>query len=151
MADVARLLEALHPMREPPPPEAVAPSLLLLTLGCLVALAIAGTILFVRRRRGALRRSAEAMLSASRSLDLEARLAAQASLLRRFTRALAGDEAARGQGGAWLATLDRTFDTRFFTEGAGAVYGDRLYRRPEQIDIEDLDRTLLGLFAKVRA
>lgn len=150
MVDVARLLETMHPMREPPPPAPIAPYLVMLGLGC----AAAGVLLFVawqmRRRRMALRASAEAALAASRGLAPADRLAAQAHLLRRLARRLDGDAAARASGDDWLQRLDRIFDTRFFTDGAGAIFGDKLYRQPAGVDVDALDRSLSGLIAQLR-
>lgn len=150
VADVAQLLLNLHPMREPPPPSPVAPFLLMLVVG--VALAAIGSIAWrlARRRRSGLRRSAELALAATRTLDPGERLAAQARLLRRLVRARDGENAARAQGDGWLAALDRTFGTTFFTAGAGRAYADGLYRRDgagrDADGVEALDRSLADLF-----
>ncbi len=151
MADVAQLLQSLHPMREPPPPSPVAPFLLMLGLG--VALAAAGVLVWrqARRRRVGVRRSAETALAATRTLDPAERLAAQASLLRRLVRARSGEAAARRQGSGWLAALDGTFSTTFFTEGDGRAYADALYRREGARDVEALDRSLAELIGRLGA
>ena len=150
MADVGRLLETMHPMREPPAPEAITPYLILVSLGCIAALALLFAAWRVRHRGAALRAAAEASLAASRRLAPLDRLAAQANLLRRLVRGLGGDEAARAQGGAWLERLDHVFETSFFTQGAGAAYGEALYRRPRDLDVDALDRALLGFIARLR-
>lgn len=149
MADVARMLELMHPLREPPPPSPVAPYLVMLAVGCIAA--VAGLVLLVQaRRRGAdLRRSALAALAASRTLVPEDRLAAQAALLRRLARRLGGEAAGRRHGRPWLEGLDAMFGTPFFTQGEGQAYGDALYARRPAVDIEALDRSLAGLIAKL--
>ena len=149
MPDVAQLLQSLHPMREPPPPIPVAPFLLTLAIG--VAIAAGGFVAWqlARRRRSGLRRSAELALAGTRGLDPAERLLAQARLLRRVVRASAGEGAARTQGEGWLAALDRTFATTFFTTGAGRAYADGLYRRIDAgrstAEVEALDRSLAEL------
>ena len=149
MADnVSRVLEMMHPMREPAQPAGLAPFLVTLAIG-----AGAGVVLFVliiqaRRRRSLVRRAAVAELARTRALVPPERLAAQASLLRRLVRRLAGESAARTQGALWLESLDRVFATRFFTEGQGRAFGDALYG-PRIPDVDALDAELTGLFAKL--
>ena len=150
MADVGRLLETMHPMREPPVPEAIVPYLALLALGCLCAASALVVLWWLRHRRAALRVSVESALAAARGLAPPERLAAQAMLLRRLVRGLVGDEAARAQGATWLEHLDRLFATRFFTQGAGAAFGESLYRRPGSVDVEALDQALIGFVAQLR-
>ena len=150
-ADVGRLLETMHPMREPPAPDAIMPYLALLAVGCAAALVILLVVWGLRHRRAALRASAEGALADSRGLGPTDRLAAQASLLRRLVRTLVGDEAARARGDAWLQRLDKVFETSFFTQGAGVAFGEALYRQNRDLDVDALDRALLGLIAKVRA
>ena len=145
MADVSHLLEMMHPMREPPLPASLAPFLVTLGLGCVAAAALFVVYWQALRRRSDLRRSAEAALSASRALAPPERLAAQANLLRRLVRVVAGESEARRQGAAWLESLDRAFATQFFTEGDGKAYGDALYA-PRLPDVDALDQALAGLF-----
>lgn len=149
MADVSRLLETLHPMREPPLPSSIAPYLVMAGLGCLAAV-IGAAVWIAIRRRADVRRSAEAALAASRMLAPAERLAAQAVLLRRLVRGLAGEEAVRKQGRAWLESLDRTFETRFFTHDAGKVFGDGIYSQRAVPDVDALERSLSGLIAGLR-
>ena len=149
MADTARLLELMHPMREPPQPAAVTPYLFMAGLGCLAALVGFAVYWFNRHRRAGLRQSAEAALAASRPLVPAERLAAQATLLRRLVRAAAGEREARAQGAVWLQTLDLVFGTRFFTQGEGTAYGEALYAPRTAPDVDALDRALTGLIAKL--
>ena len=149
MADVAQLLQSLHPMREPPPPSPIAPYLVTLAIG-IVAAAIAFVVWRqARRRRAGIRRAAGLALAATRTLAPPERLAAQARLLRRLVRARDGEIAARAQGEGWLASLDRTFATDFFTSGAGRAYADSLYRRDDAVDVEALDSSLAELVARL--
>ena len=151
MADsLARALEMMHPMREPPQPASLAPFGLTLALGCAAGLILLALAVAARRRRAGLREAALAALARTRALAAPERLAAQAALLRRLVRQVAGDEAARAQGANWLAELDRAFATRVFTEGAGVAYGDALYGTSVP-DVDALDRELAGMIGKLRA
>ncbi len=147
MADTDRLLELMHPMREPPQPAAVTPFLFMVGVGCLAALAAFVLYWIALRRRAGLRRSAEAALAASRALAPPDRLAAQAMVLRRLVRSTVGDRDARAQGSVWLQTLDRLFATHFFTQGEGQAFGDALYARSIAVDVDALDRALGRLIA----
>ena len=151
MADTGRLLELMHPMREPPQPAAVTPFLFTAGLGCLVALVAFALYWIALRRRAGLRRAAEAALAASRALAPPERLAAQAMVLRRLVRNVLGEGEARAQGPVWLQTLDRLFATRFFTQGEGKAYGDALYAPSTAPDVDALDRALAGMIAKLPA
>ena len=59
------------------------------------------------RRTRSLRRTALAELAASRGLDPDARLLAQAHLLRRLARTVEGEAASGERGEAWATRLDR--------------------------------------------
>ena len=150
MADPVKLMEMLHPMREPPLPDSIVPAIVMLAVGCVTAALLASLAWRTRRQAGGLRASALAALAATRALAPPERLAAQAALLRRLSRALGGDGTARQQGGAWLENLDRVFRTDFFSKGPGAAYGDALYGRRPSADVEALDTSLAGLFAGMR-
>jgi hypothetical protein len=150
MADIGRLLETMHPMREPPPPDAITPYLLVLAVGCVAGVALFLVTWRLRHRRAALRTAADAALEAARGLAPADRIAAQARLLRRVVRSVGGEAAASTYGDAWLQRLDDVFATNFFTAGAGIVFGDALYRRPGDIDLDGLDRSIRGLIANVR-
>lgn len=151
MADgLARALEMMHPMREPPQPASLAPFALTLAVGCAAGLLLLALAILARHRRAGLRDAAAAALARTRTLDPGDRLAAQAALLRRLVRQIAGEDAARLQGAAWLAELDRVFATTSFTQGAGVAYGEALYAATLP-DVDVLDAELARLFAKLRA
>ncbi|MBN4097761.1 MULTISPECIES: DUF4381 family protein [Methylobacterium] len=125
-------------------------------LGFLAALLV-GLVRYARgRARATLRRAALAELARSRGLDPEARLVAQARLLRRLDRSLdrSGEAEAgtgtRATGPDWAARLDGLFRTDFFTRGAGRVLADGLYRRQDP-DLEALDAELARLIGRLRA
>ena len=119
-------------------------------LGFLAALLV-GLVRYGRgRARGGIRRAALAELARSRNLDPEARLVAQARLLRRLGRTLGGETEARATGADWAARLDALFRTDFFTRGAGRVLADGLYRRQDP-DLDALDAELGRLIGRLRA
>ncbi|CAM3008391.1 hypothetical protein JHFBIEKO_2647 [Methylobacterium mesophilicum] len=118
-------------------------------LGFLAALLV-GLVRYLRgRARASLRRAALAELAGTRDLDPESRLVAQARLLRRLARTLAGDDAARETGAAWAARLDTLLATDFFTRGSGRVLADGLYRR-QDTDLDGLDAELGRLIGRLR-
>ncbi|MDP4003918.1 DUF4381 family protein [Methylobacterium sp. NEAU K] len=142
------------------------------SLGFLAALLV-GLVRHLRgRARASLRRAALAELARSRGLDPEARLVAQARLLRRLARTLeeappiwrpvgrararlrtgpdpATGAAARETGAAWAGRLDGLLATDFFTRGAGRVLADGLYRR-QAPDLDALDAELGRLIVRLR-
>ena len=133
MATDADPLAALRPIRLPA--EAPAPLLDLLAPRLAAALA---------RRRSPRRRFA-ASLAAARALPADERLAAQAAALRAYVAAIAGEEAARTQGEAWLARLDAAFATTAFTAGPGRLYGETLYRPVDASEVGAAEATLAAL------
>jgi len=121
-------------------------------LGFLAALLV-GLVRYGRgRARATLRRAALAELARSRDLDPEARLVAQARLLRRLDRSLdrSGETEIRATGADWAARLDGRFRTDFFTRGAGRVLADGLYRRQDP-DLDALDAELSRLIGRLQA
>ncbi|MCJ2071461.1 DUF4381 domain-containing protein [Methylobacterium sp. J-030] len=119
-------------------------------LGFLAALLV-GLVRYGRgRSRATVRRAALAELARSRGLAPEARLLAQARLLRRLGRTLGGDAETRATGADWAARLDGLFGTTFFTRGAGRVLADGLYRR-QAPDLDALDAELGRLIGRLRA
>ena len=150
MADVAQLLETMRALREPPPPATVAPYLMMLALGVAAALVVLAVARQARQTRAGLHSSARALLAATRRLPPGERLAAQASVLRRLVRAVRGDRDARATGTDWLAVLDRTFATTYFSAGEGQALADALYRREPMADIDALDRSLSKLMPRAR-
>ena len=121
-----------------------------IAFGLLFALLV-GLGRFLRdRRRASIRHAALNELVRARSLDPDIRVVAQARLLRRVVRTVAGDTDASTQGSAWAATLDRTFATTFFSQGAGHALIDGLYRRPQPVDSAIVDAELERLLARIK-
>lgn len=121
-------------------------------LGFLAALLV-GLVRYGRgRARDTLRRAALAELARSRGLGPEARLVAQARLLRRLDRSLdrSGGAGTGATGATWATRLDGLFQTDFFTRGAGRVLADGLYRRQDP-DLDALDAALARLIGRLRA
>jgi len=132
-------LARLHDIHLPP---AAGPDWGLLLLALLLAtagLALLGRALWRRRRRWRV----AARLRALRPCEPAARLSTCAMLLREKVHA---DDPAAGayrlSGEAWLEQLDRRFATRFFTEGAGRVFGTDLYRHDLSCDWPQVERAL---------
>ncbi|MCJ2137602.1 DUF4381 domain-containing protein [Methylobacterium sp. J-026] len=119
-------------------------------LGFLAALLVGLARALRGRSRAGLRRAALAELARSRGLDPEARLVAQARLLRRLDRTLGGEAGLRTAGAEWGRRLDALFRTDFFTRGAGRVLADGLYRR-QAPDLDALDAELGRLIGRVRS
>ncbi|WP_238183173.1 DUF4381 family protein [Methylobacterium trifolii] len=116
-----------------------------------VAAILVGLVRTLRTRsRATLRRAALRELAGSRTLAPEARLVAQAGLLRRLARKLQGADAADAQGAAWAARLDSLFGTDFFSAGAGRTLVDGLYRRRETPDPAAIDAELARLIGRIR-
>lgn len=122
-----------------------------IALGFALALLVGGLRLLRARRGASVRRAALRELALASRLEPEARRVAQARLLRRVVRTLRGEEAARARGPAWAETLDATFGTDFFRNGAGRAFADDLYRRPGSGDPAGIDAGLTRLVAKIRA
>lgn len=121
-----------------------------MALGFTAALVV-GLIRYLRvRARASVKRSALRELAAAGRLEPEARLVAQARLLRRLARTMEGEEAVAVQGAAWAARLDGVFRTDFFSRGAGSVLVDGLYRRRERADPAAVDAELGRLIGRMR-
>lgn len=122
-----------------------------IALGFLAALLIGLLRVLRARMRATVRRAALHELKQANGLEPQARLMTQARLLRRLVRTLAGEDAAAARGTAWAANLDRTFGTNFFSQGAGQVLVEGLYRRPGAADSVAIDAELIRLFSRIRA
>ena len=125
-----------------------------IAVSIVAGLALAAGAILRRRARPlrlrAARRALRVSLAATRDAPPDERLAAQALLLRRAARTVAGDEVARLHGEAWLAALDRMFATSFFTRGDGRCFGDALYSGTA-IDPALTDRQIERLAGQLRS
>lgn len=149
MADAAHLLDGLRPLHMASGIDRAAPVLLMASLGCAAALVCAFTLGPWLIRRRALRRFALKELAATRALSAEARLVAQAALLRRVVSRL-DPAAAQEHGDLWLTRLDRIFSTQFFSRQGGQAFGDALYRPPSEFDVDALDEELQRHFVGIK-
>lgn len=151
MPSAHETLAALRPLHSPMDPALGLGDLFLsMALGLAVALIVAELWTLLRKRRTSIRRSALDELASSRTLSSEARLISQAKLLRNIVRALEGDAAARLHGDAWLAQMDATFATEFFTSGDGRAFGESLYRPVPHPEPEIMDREIQEFISRVR-
>ncbi|GLS42421.1 DUF4381 domain-containing protein [Methylobacterium brachythecii] len=121
-----------------------------IALGFAAALIVGLARVMWLRAQTTIRRAALNELRRVRSLDPDSKLTAQARLLRRVVRTLAGDEAATTRGTAWAGTLDRTFATDFFSRGAGQILVEGLYRRPGATDPAAIEAELARLFSRIK-
>jgi hypothetical protein len=149
MADAAHLLDGLRPLHLASGTDLATPVIAMASLGCAAALICAFIFGPWLIRRRALRRCALEELAAMRHLPEDARLVAQAALLRRVVAQLDG-AIPRECGDAWLARLDSAFSTQFFTQQTGQAFGDALYRQPAKFDVDALDGALQRLFARIK-
>ncbi len=122
-----------------------------IALGFAAALIVGLARILRARMRSTVRRAALRELALAKNLQPQARLTAQARLLRRIVRTLAGEDAASARGAAWAQKLDVTFATDFFSRGAGQAFVDGLYRRPVAADPGAIDAELARLFSRIKA
>ena len=151
-ADAPPTLDALRGLHLPNQAAgAISGEVVVAILAGFAAALLVGLVRYLRvRARATLRRAALRDLSAVRSLDPDARLVAQARLLRRLARTLHGEDAAAAQGTAWAQRLDGLFSTTFFTAGAGRTLVEGLYRRSDRPDPAALDAELGRLIGRIR-
>jgi len=150
MADVTQLLKDLRPLHVPNIVDDVTPVVVMSVLGCAAALGLYFILAPWLRRRRLLRVSALQRLAKARSLPATERLAAQAAILRNLVKVLSGNAAAHARGDEWLACLDTTFSTRFFTSEQGQIFSDPLYQPSITFDIEAIDKVLAGFFSRIK-
>ena len=153
LPDTAKILEALRPAHLPPAAAFGWADLALpVALGLLLALVVA--FAWPRRIKGRRRVSLKVLgeLQAARALPPAEAILAEARLLRRFVALRDGAEAARLEGAAYAAHLDRRFQTDFFTNGAGrrlvALYAPA---PSDALEAEAVGRGLENLIGGVRA
>lgn len=148
MEDPATLLEQLRDVQHPPPPEGV--SFILILANVFVAGMII-TLLWYRWHRkthGWRTRVIKALRKTSLKPPEEA-LGTIARLLRQLM--LSRGQAVHSLSGkAWLQELDVQFQTHWFTEGQGQVFGDGLYQ-PATVDKLQLNSLCKELEVLIRS
>ena len=126
-----------------------------IALGVALGIAAAAMLMVLARARPlrlrAVRRALRTSLALAQAAPREQQLVAQATVLRRAARTVAGEEVARLRGEAWLAALDRIFRTRFFTEREGRCFADELYAASPTADPEVTGRNLAALARRLRS
>jgi len=127
MSDAAELLLDLKDIQEPIAPATSAAWLLgLFILAACVLIVALFAYLFWRRK--ALNRALQQELLGIRELDQHHGLHQLAVLLRRIMHYMHGDSINQLQNEQWLAHLDNSFSTNYFSEGRGAIFGEVLYQ-----------------------
>ena len=135
--DTTQLLEQLRDIHQPaPPPE---PSIWPIVIASLI-IAIAISAVMFRYRRQLPRSWASAAIveldAIQRQSGPTARLET-AELLKRIVLTHNNRADIRQlHGSNWLRYLDQFFNTRFFSEGGGKIYGDSLYQADAVTDID---------------
>jgi len=150
MADATQLLKDLRPLHMAGTISDVMPVVVMSLLGCAAALGLYFILSPRLRRRRMVRTFALNRLAGARTLPAPERLAVQAAILRSLVKALNGSKAAHARGAEWLACLDTTFSTRFFTSEQGQVFSDPLYQPSIAFDIEAIDTALAGFFSRIK-
>lgn len=138
MTDTAQLLENLRDIHEPVPPDTASIWWLLLPLLTIVVLAVLLLNLLRHRRRSQQAPWLDQISIARTEPPAKARLR-MARLLRHISLNSDDPEVHTLTGNAWLVYLDGKFSTRFFTQGAGREFGDRLYS-PASTDEQYMSR-----------
>ena len=153
LPETVKILDALRPAHLPPAAAFTAADLLLpVALGLLLAVVVA--LAWPRPIRGRRRVSLRVLgeLAAARALPPQEALVAEARLVRRFVALRDGEAAARLDGEAYAAHLDRRFGTTFFTAGPGrrlvSLYAPA---EPDTAEAEAVGQGLAELFGRVRA
>ena len=148
MSDTSTLLATLADVQVPAPPAQGASLLLLLNTSLLLTVLVA---LWWRwhRHRTCWRREAIAALHQARHQETEESLLTAASVLRQVACYRLGDEVSELHGEGWLQTLDACFDTHWFTEAQGRVFGASLYA-PKPLASRDLNSLINTLERMLR-
>ena len=154
MSDPAELLLQLRDIHQPPAPaDSSGVFLAFVILGILLLLIVFASLIYWRRQ--ALNRSVRAELQQLKALSASnssLALHQLAVILRRMMHHIHGDTINQLENDRWLQKLDSTFNTRFFTQGQGVVFGEALYRsvQADSIDTTQLCDELDALIRKTR-
>jgi len=125
MNEAEQLLSRLRDIQEPAAPEGV--SVLLIAANMLLLIVILATLfLRWRRNRERWRREALNCVSIARNLEPQAGLLSLAKLLRQLMHYRHGF-LSELDGQAWLTQLDQEFDTQWFSQDSGRIFGEALY------------------------
>lgn len=148
MSDNATLLQQLRDVREPLPPEGVAFWLIaanVVLVGGIVALLLFRKHRKINRWRTWVIRDLRTM----RSLEPELAISQAATTLRQLVLSR-GQNAHSLSGEDWLEVLDQHFNTTWFSQDQGQLFGDALYQ-PKNLDRHTLDRVFAKLEHLIKA
>lgn len=144
-ANLVAKLRDLHP----PQSDGVTEMITMVFLGAITAKGIA--LYFHNRWRKTQTSFVKAIkrLESARDYAAADRLALQARVLREVAATI--DPAAGFlHGEVWLSRLDAIFNTCFFSQGHGRVFGDELYKCPSITLVDDLDTELSRLLTRLK-
>lgn len=148
MMDNASLVGKLRGIHAPPSDGAMT----LITMSLLGAMTASGLVIYLYRRWRMKQESygkALAALECSREYPAADRLVIQARMLRDVANSI--DPAACFlHGDAWLSRLDEIFDTNFFSQGPGRIFGEELYKPVSTAVTDNLDTELSHLLARLK-
>lgn len=126
MADTSTLLEQLRDVQQPLPPEGVP--LWLIIANVSIAIFILALLWYRRQKKtGGWRKQLLKDLRRARQQPPTDAVNIAATLLRQLML-FRGHNIQTLSGDAWLHELDKQFDTQWFTQGQGHVFGDALYQ-----------------------
>lgn len=127
MNETERLLEELRDIHEPAVPQGLP--LWLPAANLMVVLLVLAAVFFRRRRmRESWRKQALRQIAQARTLEPQAGLLLLAGTLRQIMLLRTGNDPATDKS-TWLEQLDDAFDTNWFTQSAGQMFGPALYSR----------------------
>jgi len=141
-----QILEQLRDVQLPPAPEGTSVWLIALNL-LLLLLVLLGLYRRSRRSRDRWRRDALFQVRQARSMAPATAILALAKLLRQILLYRQQDKPCEGR--SWLLHLDAVFDTRWFSEADGQVFGDALYQ-PTDMDDDELQDVCTQLEQLIR-
>lgn len=127
MSDTTELLDSVRDIHEPAPPESSSALIISAFIFLAIAFAIAATIMIFKHKRKA-NRQLQAEIESIQYESTDTALVKIAILLRRIMYHIHGEDINQLEGHEWLLALDNTFETRYFTEGAGRVLGTDIYK-----------------------
>ena len=148
MMDNASLVGKLRDIHAPES-DGVMPLITMSLLGVMSAIVL--IIYFYRRWRLKQESFGEALaaLECSRDYPAADRLVIQARVLRAVADSI-DPAACLLHGDAWLSRLDEMFNTNFFSQGPGRIFGEELYKPVSTAVTDNLDTELSHLLARLK-
>lgn len=149
--NTTELLDSVRDIHEPAPP-ASSSALVMGLLAVLIAVFLLAAIIAVFRRRKIVNRELQHELQRIETQPADTALQSLAILLRRTMHYMHGDTINQLENQPWLEALSNTFNTTYFTQGKGRIFGDALYKRTEltKSDTKTLCRDISRLIGKTR-